>query len=155
MPSDSVLIRYCISTKHFLQSAHSQYNIMQALGTTYVRALINALSQFCLLIIEIISGAALPSSFRRPTWWAARIPYAASVVASASFFCTSWYLAIGLFLNCFLSSAYSRVLAMQSSRAPMVPQAIPYLAELRQLKGPFNPSTSGNMFASDTGHSSS
>ncbi len=122
---------------------------------TYILPFTNARSQFCLLIIEIISGAALPSSFRRPTCVAARVPYVASVTASANFFCTNWYLAIGLFLNCRLSRAYVLARAIQSSKAPIVPQAIPYLAELRQLKGPLKPSTSGNMFASGTGHSSS
>jgi len=58
-------------------------------GRSYVRALTKARSQFCRLIMEIISGAALPTSLRRPTWWAAKRPKAASVVASASFFCTS------------------------------------------------------------------
>lgn len=37
-------------------------------STTYVRAFTNARSQFCLLIMEIISGAALPSSLSLPTW---------------------------------------------------------------------------------------
>lgn len=32
--------------------------------------------------------------------------------------------------------------------------AMPYRALLRQLKGPLRPSTSGSMFASDTGHAS-
>src|ERR1700709_2361562 len=103
----------------------------------------------------IISGAALPSSFSLPTWIAASVPNAASVVASANFFCTSWYLASGFPLNCFLSKAYVLVLAMQSSKAPVIPHAIPYLALFRQANGPLRPSTSGNIFASGTGHSSS
>src|SRR5882757_1499009 len=44
---------------------------------------------------------------------------------------------------------------MQSSRAPIVPQAIPYLALFRHVNGPLKPSTSGNILASGTGHSSS
>lgn len=37
-------------------------------GNTHILEFTNARSQFCLLIIEIISGAALPSSFNLPTW---------------------------------------------------------------------------------------
>ena len=43
-------------------------------GGTYLRALTNARSQFCLLIMDIISGAARPSSLSRPTWVAAKMP---------------------------------------------------------------------------------
>ena len=58
-------------------------------------------------------------------------------------------------MTCRRSKAYVRALAMQSSNAPIVPHAIPNLAEFKQLKGPLSPSTCGNIFASGTGQISS
>ena len=52
--------------------------------------------------------------------------------------------------NCFLSNVYCKALCQQSSAAPITPQDIPYLALFRQLKGPFKPSTFGNIFSSGT-----
>ena len=46
-------------------------------------------------LIEIISGAILPSSIRRPTRSEPCKPSAISVSMSASFFCTSWVAASG------------------------------------------------------------
>src|SRR6476660_6922127 len=54
------------------------------------RAISSALPQLLRLTIEIISGANLPSSIRRPTRNEACMPSAISVSMSASFFCTSW-----------------------------------------------------------------
>ena len=56
---------------------------------TYIRAFVSALSVFCLLTMEIISGASFPESFSLATCVAANVPNAASVAASASFFCIS------------------------------------------------------------------
>lgn len=88
--ADAVLVADGISTKYFLQAVSSQRaRRLQVIRRAHILALTNARSQFCLLIMEIISGAALPSSLSLPTCVAARMPKAASVVASASFFCTS------------------------------------------------------------------
>jgi hypothetical protein len=46
-----------------------------------------------------------------------------------------------------LSSPYSLARAIESSRAPMTPQLIPYLALFRQENGPFKPCTFGNMLS--------
>lgn len=76
MSSDVVLITDGVASKDFLQPATGLATtpIVMRENITYTRAFTRALSQFCLLIIEIISGAALPSSFRRPTCNAARMP---------------------------------------------------------------------------------
>jgi hypothetical protein len=116
-----------------------------------------------------ISGFHVPASFRRPSCNAPNTPRVASVVAFANFACTSWKLARGR-LNCclsmwldsqirplrlyqlralqtHLSNPYSLALAIQSSRLPMTPQLIPYLALFRQENGPFNPCTPGSIFS--------
>jgi hypothetical protein len=67
MPSNTVLVRDGVSAKHFLEPGASQQCLQSGHINTYVRALTRARSQFCLLIMEIISGAALPSSFNLPT----------------------------------------------------------------------------------------
>jgi hypothetical protein len=74
MPSNAILVRDSVSTKHFLEAMGKLAASYRSSQSTYVRALIRARSQFCLLIMDIISGAALPSSFSLPTWTAARIP---------------------------------------------------------------------------------
>lgn len=70
VPANAIFVRYCISTEHLLEPVLESVNapLNKHNCSTYVRALIRARSQFCLLIMEIISGAALPSSFSRPTW---------------------------------------------------------------------------------------
>lgn len=68
VPTNTILIRHSVSTKHFLEPIAKSIIASVNMVHTYVRALIRARSQFCLLIMEIISGAALPSSFNRPTW---------------------------------------------------------------------------------------
>ena len=55
MSSNVVLITDSVSSKHLLKSAFlkSVDSLMTAVKSTYTRAFTNALSQFCLLIIEI------------------------------------------------------------------------------------------------------
>lgn len=65
--ANAVLVRDCVSTENLLKSVHRLADATKVMFRTYVRALTRARSQFCLLIIEIISGAALPSSFSLPT----------------------------------------------------------------------------------------
>ena len=91
MAANVVLIADRVAAEDFLKSASSLVSTFPFASkiSTYVLALISARSQFCLLIILIISGAALPSSFSLPTWCDAKMPYAASVTASDNFFCTS------------------------------------------------------------------
>ena len=68
MSADVVLVADSIAAEYLLQSAVGQaMKYVSLVQMTYVLALISARSQFCLLIIEIISGAAFPSSFNRPT----------------------------------------------------------------------------------------
>ena len=69
MPSNLILITNGVATKHLLETATlvSHLSQIQPSINTYVLAFTSARSQFCLLIIEIISGAALPSSFNLPT----------------------------------------------------------------------------------------
>jgi len=68
MPADAVFVRHCIATEDFLKPFHRSVKASKLVCCTYVRALTKARSQFCLLIMEIISGAALPSSLSLPTW---------------------------------------------------------------------------------------
>lgn len=86
----------------------------------------------------------VPSSFILPSWIEAHRPSAASVLASTSFFWTSWKLARGL-LNWILSKAYSLARFTQSSKAPITPKEIPSRALLRHENGPFNPATPGSI----------
>lgn len=61
MPSNMILIAYSITSEYLLQArAWSTKGWVRNQGSQapYVLALTRALSQFCLLIIEIISGAA-------------------------------------------------------------------------------------------------
>lgn len=74
MSSNSIFIAHCVTSKDLLQAIGNQSRLLIDRITTHIRAFSKARSQLCLLIIEIISGAALPASFRRPTWVAARIP---------------------------------------------------------------------------------
>lgn len=68
MPANAILIRDRVSTKHLLKPKSGVRLWFGGIeGKTYVRELISARSQFCLLIMEIISGAALPSSLSLPT----------------------------------------------------------------------------------------
>lgn len=72
--ANTILIADSISSKDLLKTIKVSSAHRKLLQDTHFLALIKARSQFCLLIIEIISGAALPSSFNRPTWSAARSP---------------------------------------------------------------------------------
>src|SRR3954463_5782324 len=85
---------------------------------------VERLAAFLRLTFEIISGAILPSSIRRPTRNEACKPSAMSVCMSASFFCTSCVAASGR-SNCLRSSVYWRARCMQSSAAPIAPQEMP------------------------------
>lgn len=71
MSSNRVLITDSVTSKYFLQaeirSVMAEERERDVGLYAYVRALIKALSQFCRLIMDIISGAAFPSSFKRPT----------------------------------------------------------------------------------------
>lgn len=69
MSPDTVLIRDCVPSKHFLESNSPLAHATQTHDATltYVRELTRARSQFCLLIMDIISGAAFPSSLSLPT----------------------------------------------------------------------------------------
>ena len=72
--SYGILVANCIAAKDFLEPVARSGSVKWTGRQTYVLALIKARSQFCLLIIETISGANLPPSFKRPIWVAARIP---------------------------------------------------------------------------------
>lgn len=65
--TDMVFITSSIATEDFLETKKGQLEYVRKGRATYVRALANARSQFCLLIIEIISGVDLPASLRRAT----------------------------------------------------------------------------------------
>ena len=65
--ANMVFIAGSIATEDLLQTEKGQLKYVKSGWATYVRALANARSQFCLLIIEIISGVDLPSSLRRAT----------------------------------------------------------------------------------------
>mmetsp|Transcript_526 Transcript_526/g.1579 ORF Transcript_526/g.1579 Transcript_526/m.1579 type:complete len:264 (+) Transcript_526:1980-2771(+) len=113
------------------------------------RAMLSALPQLLRLIMEIISGAALRASLRRPTCRAACRPRVISVDMSASLSCTIWFLARGL-PNCLRSMVYWRATSMQAWAAPIAPKAMPKRALLRQLNGPVRPLTLGSMFSAGT-----
>lgn len=68
--TDVVFVTDGVTTENLLQSTCSdQHGRARSLGVsrTYILALTRARSQFWRLIMEIISGAALPSSFNLPT----------------------------------------------------------------------------------------
>lgn len=69
MSSNSILVADSIATEYFLQAKTRLVMRKTYQGTEdpYMRALTNARSQLCRFTMDIISGAALPSSFRRPT----------------------------------------------------------------------------------------
>ena len=75
-------------------------------------------------MIDVISGAALPSSFIRPRRRQPCRPSAISVCMSASFFWISWFAASGR-PNCLRSSVYCRAACQQNSAAPSAPHAMP------------------------------
>lgn len=68
VPANVVLVTHSIAAENFLKSAFvlARYSTNR-FNSTYTLAFTSALSQFCLLIMEIISGATLPSSFSLPT----------------------------------------------------------------------------------------
>ncbi len=89
-----------------------------------MRATSSALPQLLRFMIEVISTAAVPSSFMRPR---RRQPCRArliSVCMSASFFWISWLAASGR-PNCWRSSTYWRAVCQQNSAAPSAPQLMP------------------------------
>lgn len=69
MSPNVILVTGCIAAEYLLQAVHGQYekNRKTIQRSTYMRELAKARSQFWRLIIEIISGVALPASFRRAT----------------------------------------------------------------------------------------
>lgn len=68
VPSNVVFVAHGVATKDLLQSAiRSASPSPSNRSRTYILAFTSARSQFCLLIMEIISGATLPSSFSLPT----------------------------------------------------------------------------------------
>jgi hypothetical protein len=71
--TDTILVTNSIASKDLLEPDLVVSENIQG-KRAHLRALISARSQFCRLIIEIISGAALPWSNSRPTWVAARSP---------------------------------------------------------------------------------
>ena len=75
-------------------------------------------------MIEVISVAAVPSSFIRPRRRQPCSPRVISVCMSASFFWMSWLAASGR-SNCLRSSTYWRAVCQQNSAAPSAPQEIP------------------------------
>ena len=89
-----------------------------------VRAISSDLPQLLRFMIEVISTAAVPSSFMRPSRRQPCRPSVISVCMSASFFCTSWLAASGL-PNCLRSIVYCRAVCQQASAAPSAPQAMP------------------------------
>ena len=112
-----------------------------------MRAMSKALPQELRLRMDVISTAAVPSSFIRPKRMQPCRPIAISVCISASFFWMSWLAAKGR-PNCLRSNTYWRALNQQSSAAPNVPHAMPKRAEFKQVNGPLRPCTSGNAFSS-------
>lgn len=78
MASDMIFVAGGITTKHFLETngrvSESCHRCQKKDKKTYIRELANARSQFCRLIMEIISGVALPASLRRATCTAAKVP---------------------------------------------------------------------------------
>lgn len=67
MSANGILIAHSVPTKDLLQAIRSQLGPLLDEVTTHIREFSKARSQLCLFIMEIISGAALPSSLRRPT----------------------------------------------------------------------------------------
>ncbi len=89
-----------------------------------IRAISSALPQELRFMIDVISGAALPSSLRRPSRRQPCSPSVISVCMSASFFWISWLAASGR-PNCLRSSVYCRAACQHASAAPSAPQAMP------------------------------
>ena len=68
MSTNVILVADSIASKYLLKPASQIYQYCTNRGTdAYVRAFAKARSQFCLLIMEIISGAAFPASLSFPT----------------------------------------------------------------------------------------
>ncbi|MCY1241339.1 hypothetical protein D9M72_542350 [compost metagenome] len=88
------------------------------------RAMSSDLPHELRFMIEVISTAAVPSSFMRPRRRQPCRPSVISVCMSASFFCTSCVAASGR-PNCLRSSVYWRAVCQQNSAAPSAPQAMP------------------------------
>jgi hypothetical protein len=89
-----------------------------------MRAISSALPQELRFMMLVISTAAVPSSFIRPSRRQPCRPSVISVCMSASFFWISWLAASGR-PNCLRSSTYWRARCQQSSAAPSAPQAMP------------------------------
>ena len=61
MSPNPIFVANSIASKHFLKPIENQIELQKPQRPdTYVLELMSARSQFCLLIIEIISGAAFP-----------------------------------------------------------------------------------------------
>lgn len=82
-----------------------------------------------------------PSSHKRLACRHPCKPRVISVIMSASFFWMSWVAARGR-PNWILSRVYWRAAERQNSAAPKAPQAIPSLADVKQVNGPWRGQTS-------------
>jgi hypothetical protein len=129
------------------ESSRATHSSLQAFPPRTSNSLLEcskALPQLFRFNILTISGFHVPVSFNRPSWSEPNTPKVDSVVASAIFFWTSWKDARGR-LNCVRLNPYSLAREIQSSRLPMTPHEIPYLALFKHEKGPLRPCTCGNM----------